>query len=260
VSPRLEGKVAIVTGAGSGIGQAAARLFAREGASVLCADVAASVDDTASTIAAAGGQARAVRCDVANSASVRSMVDACLEAFGPPGVLYANAGVGGVGDAVDTTEEEWHRVLSVNLTGVWLCSKYVLPHMTAAGAGAIVNQASIGGMVGVPRVAAYAAAKAGVIGLTRQMALDFGPAGVRVNAIAPGTVPTPLVQGIWESGAGLVEAATLDERVELAARLYPLRRLGTPEQIANVALFLASDDAAWVTGAVYVVDGGKTAS
>jgi NAD(P)-dependent dehydrogenase (short-subunit alcohol dehydrogenase family) len=131
--------------------------------------------------------------------------------------------------------------------------------MVAARSGSIVNQASIGGLRGVPAVAAYAAAKAGVIGLTRQMAGDFGPSGVRVNAIAPGTVPTQLVQGIWASGAGLVSADNLDEQVARASALYPLRRVGTPDDIANLALFLASDEASWITGAVYVVDGGKTA-
>jgi NAD(P)-dependent dehydrogenase (short-subunit alcohol dehydrogenase family) len=131
--------------------------------------------------------------------------------------------------------------------------------MVSAHQGSIVLQASIGGMRGVPAVAAYAAAKAGVIGLTRQMALDYGPSGIRVNAIAPGTVPTPLVQGIWAAGAGLVAADTLTEQVERAGALYPLRRVGTVDDIANVALFLASHEAAWVTGAVYVVDGGKTA-
>ncbi|MDT4945315.1 MAG: hypothetical protein QOH14_2048 [Pseudonocardiales bacterium] len=260
MSARLNGKVAIVTGAGAGIGAAAARRFASEGATVMCADVAAGrAEETATAIRDAGGQAGAVGVDVADSEQVRSLVERTVAQYGRIDVLYANAGVGGVGTAVDTDEAEWNRVISINLTGLWLTCKYVLPHMVAAGSGSIVNQASIGGMRGVPAVAAYAAAKAGVIGLTRQMALDYGPSGVRVNAIAPGTVPTQLVQGIWAAGAGLVAADSLDERIERAAALYPLRRVGIPEDIANLALFLASDEAGWVTGAVYVIDGGKTA-
>jgi NAD(P)-dependent dehydrogenase (short-subunit alcohol dehydrogenase family) len=260
MSARLNGKIAIVTGAGAGIGAAAARRFASEGAAVMCADVAADrAEETVTAIRDAGGQAGAVGVDVADSGQVRSLVEQTVAQYGRIDVLYANAGVGGVGTAVDTDEAEWNRVISINLTGLWLTCKYVLPHMVAAGSGSIVNQASIGGMRGVPAVAAYAAAKAGVIGLTRQMALDYGPSGVRVNAIAPGTVPTQLVQGIWAAGAGLVAADSLDERIERAAALYPLRRVGTPEDIANLALFLASDEAGWVTGAVYVIDGGKTA-
>jgi NAD(P)-dependent dehydrogenase (short-subunit alcohol dehydrogenase family) len=261
MSPRLEHKVAIVTGAGSGIGRAAALRFALEGATVVCADVAATTaEQTAADARAAGHQAVGKQVDVSNSASVRSLVDECVASYGRLDVLYANAGVGGVGTAIDTDEAEWARVIGINLTGVWLCAKYALPHMVAAGSGSIVNQASIGGLVGVPAVAAYAAAKAGVIGLTRQMALDFAPSGIRVNAIAPGTVSTPLVQGIWEKGAGLVSGGDLAEREAAAAAVYPLKRIGTPNDIANLALFLASDEASWITGAVYVVDGGKTAS
>jgi NAD(P)-dependent dehydrogenase (short-subunit alcohol dehydrogenase family) len=260
MSTRLNGKVALVTGAGRGIGLAAARRFAAEGARVVCADVlAGEAEEAASGIRASGGEAVSIGVDVADAARVRQMVEHTVGEYGRVDVLYANAGVGGVGTAGDTDETEWHRVIGINLTGVWLCCKHVLPHMVAAGSGSIVNQASIGAMRGIPGVAAYAAAKAGVIGLTRQMAIDYGPSGVRVNAIAPGTVPTQLVQGIWAKGAGLVSAQTLDEQLNRAAALYPLRRVGTPEDIANVALFLASDEADFVTGAVYVVDGGKTA-
>jgi NAD(P)-dependent dehydrogenase (short-subunit alcohol dehydrogenase family) len=261
MSSRLENKVAIVTGAGSGIGRAAAIRFAAEGAAVVCADLfGPTAEATAAVARDAGNDAVSVEVDVADSGSVGALVEQCVTTYGRLDVLYANAGVGGVGNAIDTDEAEWARVIGINLTGVWLCAKYALPHMVSAGSGAIVNQASIGGLIGVPAVAAYAAAKAGVIGLTRQMALDFAPSGVRVNAIAPGTVSTPLVQGIWEKGAGLVSGGDLAAREAAAAAVYPLKRIGTPDDIANLALFLASDEASWITGAVYVVDGGKTAS
>jgi NAD(P)-dependent dehydrogenase (short-subunit alcohol dehydrogenase family) len=257
MSLRLENKVAIVTGAGSGIGRAAALRFAREGAAVVCADVSGeTAEETARVARAAGHVALATAVDVSAAADVRRLMDECVAAYGRIDVLYANAGVGGVGNAIDTDEVEWQRVIGINLTGVWLCAKYALPRMVAAGAGSIVNQASIGGLVGVPAVAAYAAAKAGVIGLTRQMALDFARSGIRVNAIAPGTVSTPLVQGIWEKGAGLVTGGDLSAREAAAAEVYPLKRIGTPDDIANLALFLASDESSWITGAVYVIDGG----
>jgi len=194
---RLADKTAIVTGAASGIGRAAALRFAAEGAAVVCADIAAEGnEETASKARAAGGIAVAQHADVTVASAVQQMAERAIAEFGRIDVLYANAGVIGIGSAMDADEAEWHRILGVNLTGVWLCGKYVLPYMVAAGRGAIVNQASIGGLEGVARLAAYCASKAGVIGLTRQMAVDFGTHGIRVNAIAPGTIPTPLVRGL----------------------------------------------------------------
>jgi NAD(P)-dependent dehydrogenase (short-subunit alcohol dehydrogenase family) len=258
---RLAGKSAIVTGAASGIGRAAALRFAAEGAAVLCADIAADQnEETASVARDAGGTALAQHTDVSDADSVREMTGRAAAEFGAIDVLYANAGVIGIGSAKDCDEAEWHRILGVNLTGVWLCGKYVLPYMVEAGSGAIVNQASIGGLHGVPRVAAYCASKAGVIGLTRQMAVDFGPLGIRVNAIAPGTIPTPLVRGLWEQGAGLVQGQTHEEQMASVGRLYPMQRTGTPEEVAGVALFLASDESRWMTGSVVTIDGGKTAT
>jgi len=258
---RLAGKAAIVTGAASGIGRAAALRFAAEGAAVVCADIAAEENEaTASQARAAGGNAVAQHTDVTDASAVQRMAGRAVAEFGAIDVLYANAGVIGVGAAMDTDEAEWHRILSVNLTGVWLCGKYVLPHMVAAGRGTIINQASIGGLEGVPRVAAYCASKAGVIGLTRQMAVDYGTHGIRVNAIAPGTIPTPLVRGLWAQGAGLVQGTTHEEQMASVGLLYPMQRTGTPEEVAGVALFLASDESAWMTGSVVTIDGGKTAT
>lgn len=258
---RLAGKSAIVTGAASGIGRAAALRFAAEGADVLCADTAADRnEETASLARAAGGTALAQQTDVSNAGSVRAMASRAAAEFGKIDVLYANAGVIGVGSAHDCDEAEWHRILGINLTGVFLCGKYVLPHMIQAGSGAIVNQASIGGMRGVARLAAYCASKAGVIGLTKQMAVDYGPHGIRVNAIAPGTIQTPMIRGLWAQGAGMVQGSTEEELAASAAQIYPLRRTGTEEEVAAVALFLASDESGWMTGSVMTIDGGKTAT
>ena len=177
-------------------------------------------------------------------------------------MLYANAGIAGVGDAMNLDVEVWNRVIAVNLTGVWLSCKYVLPHMVSQGKGSIINQASIVGRIGVPGVAPYAAAKGGIMGLTRQMAVDFGPEGVRVNAICPGTVATPLVTDTYNERArlGIVpENTSAEEALEQAVERYPIGRLGTVEDVAHLALFLASDRASWITGGVYTVDGGYTA-
>ncbi len=259
---RLAGKAAIVTGAASGIGRAAALRFAAEGAQVVCADIAdEGNEETASRARAAGGIAIVQHTDVTVASAVQEMAARAIAEFGRIDVLYANAGVIGIGSAMDSDEAEWHRILGVNLTGVWLCGKYVLPHMVASGrGGAIINQASIGGLEGIARLAAYCASKAGVIGLTRQMAVDFGAHGIRVNAIAPGTIPTPLVRGIWDLGAGLVQGSTHEEQMKSVGLLYPMQRTGTPEEVASVALFLASDESAWMTGSVVTIDGGKTAT
>lgn len=260
---RLQGKAAIVTGAGAGLGRTAALRFAAEGARTACVDVdPAAAADTAAAAQAAGGEAIALTADVSSETDVEAMVDATLAAFGTIDVLYANAGITGVGSAADCTLETWNRVIAVNLTGVWLCSKHVLPHMVAAGGGSIINQASVGGLIGVAGIAPYAAAKAGVIGLTRQTAVDYGPHGVRVNAICPGTIPTDLVTETYRARAGLADSLGADpeEGLRRVVSRYPLRRLGTPEDNANLAVFLASDESAWITGGVHVVDGGLSAA
>lgn len=263
---RLADKVAIVTGGGAGIGAAAARRFAAEGARVACVDAdgqaARSVVDAITTD---GGTAAAMTVDVTAPEQTEAMAQEAVDAWGRIDVLYANAGIAGVGTAASTELAVWDRVIAVNLTGVWLSMRAVLPAMVRQGSGSVILQSSVGGLVGVNGIFPYAAAKAGVIGMARQAAVDFGRDNVRVNAIAPGTARTGLVDDTYgqRSDGSTVDPDDLEERIraglERAAARYPMKRLGTVDEIANVALFLASDEAAWVTGSVYVVDGGLAA-
>ncbi len=260
---RLAGKVALITGAGSGIGAASAALFAAEGAAVGCADMnLAGAREVAERITAAGGRAIAIAADVADPTSAEQMVGDVVAAFGRLDVLYANAGIPGSGSAGDTSFDDWNRVIAVNLTGVWLSAKYSLVPMLDQGSGSIVNQASVGGLIGVPGIASYAAAKAGVIGLTRQMAADYAPRGIRVNAICPGTVPTPLVRTTYENRGGFATGTDgpvdVDALLDAARVRFPMGRLGTTADIAHAALYLASDESGWVTGVALPVDGGMT--
>ena len=263
MAERLAGKVAVITGGGSGIGEGSSLMFAREGAAVVVADRdLAGAESVVAAITDAGGRAVAVEVDVTVEDDVARMVEVAHQ-FGPVDVLFANAGIAGSGRAGDITVEEWSRVIGVNLTGVWLSARAVLRDMVAAGGGSIINQASVGGLVGVGGIASYAAAKAGVIGLTRQMAVDYGPDNIRVNAICPGTVPTPLVRKTYDEGGGF--ASTLEERgdfdaiIEKAKARFPLGRVGAVEDIAAMALYLASDEASWTTGTAIAVDGGMSA-
>jgi NAD(P)-dependent dehydrogenase (short-subunit alcohol dehydrogenase family) len=257
---RLAGRCAVITGAGSGIGRAASLRFAREGATVVAADVdGAAVATLAKEIAEDGGTAVGLRVDVTDGDSVTAMAAEAVRRFGRLDVLYANAGIDGSGRVHDTSESDWLRVMDVNLTGVWRSMRAVLPEMIRAGSGSIITQASTAAVVGVPGIAAYSAAKGGIVALTRQAAIDYGGMGIRVNAICPGTVVTPLVMRTLDA-RGLVAGGPVSEDVlARSARRYPLRRLGTVEEIAAAALFLASDEAAWVTGAVLPVDGGYSA-
>ncbi|UGQ11595.1 glucose 1-dehydrogenase [Yinghuangia sp. ASG 101] len=261
-SGRLSGKNAIITGAGSGLGAATALRFGAEGAAVACADRdSAAAEDTAARIRAAGGRAIALHTDVTSVADTEKMAADAIAAFGTVDILFSNAGVEGAGNAADVTEQLWDRVIDVNLKGVWLCAKAVLPHMVAAGGGVIINQASMGALVGIDNIFPYTAAKGGVVAMTKQMAVSYGPENIRVNAICPGTIPTPLVyrsrveRGV--AGADGGDQAALDAQV---AQRFPLRRLGTPEDVASLALFLAGDEADWVTGGIYTVDGGRSAA
>lgn len=259
---RLEGKCTIVTGAGSGIGEAAARLFASEGAQVMCADInGAAVEAIADDI---GDSATWAAVDVGDPAACERMTSLTVEAFGRVDAVYANAGVAGSGRAADLDIDEWNRVIRINLTGVWLSVKYAIPHMVADGGGSLVLQASVGGVIGVPGIASYAAAKAGVIGLTKQMAVDYGPDRIRVNAICPGTVPTPLVRATYEKRGGFSATAnapagaSIDELIDAATVRHPIGRLGTVDDIAQLALHLASDESSWTTGSSITIDGGMS--
>ena len=259
---RLEGHVAIITGGGSGLGEASSIRFAEEGASVLVADMnTESAERVAKEIVNAGGVASAAHVEVTDEDSCHAMAAAAIERYGTIDSIYANAGIVGVGNAMELDLEDWNRTIAVMLTGVFLSMKAVLPTMVEKGKGSIINQASIGGVIGVGGIFPYAAAKAGVIGLTTQAAIDFADKGVRINCVCPGTVPTPLVVGTFEDRvkAGMGGGLTVEETLELRKTQYPLGHLGEPVDIANMALFLASDESKWITGQKFIVDGGYTA-
>jgi NAD(P)-dependent dehydrogenase (short-subunit alcohol dehydrogenase family) len=256
---RFAEKVAIVTGGGTGIGRAIAMRLASEGAAVTIADVNEGfAAQTVAEIRAAGDQARFVRCDVARATDVQAMVDGVMGEHQRIDVLVNNAGIPGPLAPIDElAEEAWERVLSVNLGGVYRCTKYALPGLEASKAGAIVSIASTFGMIGAPNTPAYAAAKGGIIALTKQLAVDLGPRGIRVNAVSPGYVDNDMDQRRTRMTAEDA-AANLAAR-EAAAALQPLGRQADVNEIAAAVAFVASDEASFMTGAVVPVDGGCTA-
>jgi NAD(P)-dependent dehydrogenase (short-subunit alcohol dehydrogenase family) len=250
---RLENKVAVVTGAGKGIGWGIATVFSKEGAKVVvvdCDEIAGA--RTAEEIRRSGGDAIFVKCDVSNEDQVKAMVRMAIDKYGRIDVLVNNAGVGVYKPVLEATSQDWDYCLSVNLKGVFLCSKYVIPHMQAVGKGAIVNISSVHAHATVNGVAPYAASKGGITALTRNMAIDYGPA-IRVNAIAPGWVLTPLIQSIFD---GYDDPAEQQHQVE---QRQVMKRIGQPEDVGYAAAFLASDEASFITGTQLFVDGGLTA-
>lgn len=251
---RLDGKVALVTGGGSGIGRAICERFAREGALVAVADWRSSAAEaTVARIGAEGGRALATHGDVASPEDAARMVAETVAAFVKLDVLIANAGQALVATAVETTPEQWERTIGTNLTGCFLLARAAIPRLIAAGGGSIVLTASQLGFVGAERFAAYAASKGGVLNLARALALDHARDNIRVNALCPGAVETPLLLDQFQGQDG--PQGSLADLVAL----HPIGRLGQPEEIAAAALFLASDEASFVTGSALVVDGGYLA-
>lgn len=251
---RLEGKIALITGGASGQGRAAAVRFAAEGATIVLSDVNEDGGtQTMHMVQEDGGEALFVAADVSMESQAAEMVQAALRQYGALHILYNNAGI--VGHDVDTdvtrlSVDVWDRILNINLRGIFLGSKYGVPALIESGGGSVINTASIAGLIGSPFAGhAYTASKGGVIALTRAMAMAYASQGVRVNAICPGGVDTPMV-------ASLQERQGMQEQFAAA---HPIGRLGTADDIASMAIYLASDESSWVTGSIFTIDGGRTA-
>lgn len=251
MTERLKGKVALVTGASSGLGRASALMFAREGAKVIVADVAiAGGEETVRMIRGAGGEAIFVKTDVAKAAEVESLINRSIETYGRLDCAHNNAGVVSPEPLTsDHTEEQWDQIINVNLKGVWLCMKYEIPQMLKQGGGAIVNTSSVAGFFGGPYSVAYTASKHGVNGVTKVAASEYARAGIRINAVCPGGMRTPPVE------------RDLKEHPEMVAtrRESPIGRISEPEEVAEAVVWLCTDAASFVTGLCMAVDGGLTA-
>lgn len=245
---RFQDKVIIITGGASGIGEATARRFSAEGARVVIADFSEHGAALAEALGASDGRALFVRTDVVDSTQVQTLMARTVEAFGRIDILFANAGIAADASIDQLDEDAWRRTIDINLTGVFLCDKYAAEHMATQGGGVIVNCGSIHSHVGKSGVTAYAAAKGGVKLLTQTLSIDLAPKGIRVNAVCPGYIDTPLL------------AKAPPEMKAALAGLHPMGRLGRPEEVASAVLFLASDEASFITGASLLVDGGYTAA
>jgi NAD(P)-dependent dehydrogenase (short-subunit alcohol dehydrogenase family) len=249
---KLDGKVAIVTGGGSGIGRATVEVFATEGARVLVADRdSGSAEETAGRVVSSAGEVRAITVDVARAEEVQGMVNEAVRSFGRLDVIFNNAGIEGeMAPTADCTLENWQRVIETNLGGVFYGMKFAIPEMLKNGGGVIINNASVAGLVGFAMLPAYCASKGGVVQLTRAAALEYAKQGIRVNVICPGVIWTPMVERVTGDSA--------EGRAQFEA-LEPVGRFGTAEEIAKLALFLASDDSSFCTGAPFIIDGGFVA-
>lgn len=249
---KFDGKVAFVTGASTGIGRATALAFGKSGAAVAVVDVNSDAGLlTAHTISEAGGKAEFIKCDVSKAIEVRNAIDKTVSVFGRIDYAFNNAGVEGQQALTpDCSEENWDQVINTNLKGVWLCMRYQIPLMLKQGGGAIVNCSSIAGLIGFPGIPAYVASKHGVIGLTKTAALEYAKSNIRVNAICPGVIQTPMIDR-FVHGEAQIQKQFIDGE--------PIGRVGTPDEIAAAALWLSSEQSAFVTGHPLVVDGGWVA-
>ncbi|HEX2619312.1 MAG TPA: SDR family oxidoreductase [Phototrophicaceae bacterium] len=250
---RLANKIAFITGAGRGIGQAVARKMAAEGAAVVLAEIdLASARSAAEVLLNQGCQALAVQTDITQEADIQAAVHQVLERFGRIDILVNNAGKNFYYDATTMSESDWDNAMNVDVKGAWLCCKHILPAMIAAKSGSIINIASVHARITAPGHFPYAAAKSALVGMTRNLALDYARYNIRVNAICPGWVRTSLVQGWFDNQP---DPRAAEERV---LSFQPLQRIGTPEEIANFVAFIASDEASFITGAELVIDGGMS--
>lgn len=247
----LKDKVVIITGAASGMGRAAALLFASNGAKVVVADVdeKGGLETQSKAEAISPGASLFVRTDVSSSRDAQACVQAAVNKFGRLNCLYNNAGINPIGTVVDTSEDLWDRVLNINLKGMYLMSKFSIPQMKKAGKGSIVCTASVDGILAIYNEAAYIASKGGIIALTKSMALDFASDGIRVNCILPGAIRTPLLEKFMLENPGVGDQS----------KGHALGRIGEPEEVANMAMYLLSDSSSFVTGAIIPVDGGYSA-